>query len=171
PLLSFPPFRHGWSDPHDCISPFVPTGRYLTFSMSAGFVGRRAELALQDSVCSKANADNRPAAALISGVPGSGKSRLLAELRSRRATHALGVVGYESAFQVPLGAAANLLRGLGKVSDAGEILREFLFSPNPVDDRSLEPLRLFEAARRALLGLEGSILLVADDLQWVDDLS
>src|SRR5438552_17301332 len=140
--------------------------------MSAGFVGRRVELALLDSVCSKANADNRPAAALISGHPGSGKSRLLAELRSRRrATHVLGVVGYESAFQVPLGAAANLLRGLGKVSDAGEMLREFLFGPHPVDDRSLEPLRLFEAARRALLGLEGSILLVADDLQWVDDLS
>src|SRR2546428_1456726 len=140
--------------------------------MSSGFVGRRVELALLDSVCSKANADNKPAAALISGVPGSGKSRLLAELRSRRrATHVLSVVGYESAFQVPLGAAANLLRGLGKVSDAGEMLREFLFSPNPVDDRSLEPLRLFEAARRALLGLAGSILLVADDLQWVDDLS
>src|SRR5467141_4092228 len=140
--------------------------------MRSGFVGRRVELALLDSVCSKANADNRPAAALISGVPGSGKSRLLAELRSRRrATHVLTVVGYESAFQVPLGAAANLLRELGKVSDAGETLREFLFGPNPVDDRSLEPLRLFEAARRALLGLEGSILLVADDLQWVDDLS
>src|SRR5438876_187214 len=140
--------------------------------MSAAFVGRRVELALLDSVCSRANADNRPAAALISGVPGSGKSRLLAELRSRRrATHVLGVVGYESALQVPLGAAANLLRGLGRVNDAGEMLREFLFSPNPVDDRSLEPLRLFEAARRAMLGLEGSVLLVADDLQWVDDLS
>src|SRR5438445_1888695 len=83
--------------------------------MSVSFVGRRVELALLDSVCSKANAESRPAAALISGVPGSGKSRLLAELRSRRrATHVLGVVGYESAFQVPLGAAANLLRGLGK---------------------------------------------------------
>src|SRR5437868_3601224 len=140
--------------------------------MSAAFVGRRVELALLDSVCSRANADNRPAAALISGVPGSGKSRLLAELRSRRrATHVLGVVGYESAFQVPLGAAANLLRELGKVSHAGEMLSEFLLVSSPVDDRSLEPLRLFEAARRALLGLEGSILLVADDLQWVDDLS
>src|SRR5256885_7743087 len=98
--------------------------------MSAAFVGRRVELALLDSVCSRANADNRPAAALISGAPGSGKSRLLAELRSRRrATHVLGVVGYESAFQVPLGAAANLLRELGKVSHAGETLSEFLFSP------------------------------------------
>src|SRR5256885_2947897 len=116
--------------------------------MSSGFVGRRVELALLDSVCSKANADNRPAAALISGVPGSGKSRLLAELRSRRrATHVLGVVGYESAFQVPLGAAANLLRGLGKVSDAGEMLREFLFSPNPVDDRRSEERRVGKECR------------------------
>src|SRR5437870_9335597 len=140
--------------------------------MSAGFVGRRVELALLDSVCSKANADNRPAVALISGVPGSGKSRLLAELRSRRrATHVLAVVGYESAFQVPLAAAANLIRELGKASAAGGMLSEFLFGPTPVDDRSLEPLRLFEAARQALLGLEGSVLLVADDLQWVDDLS
>src|SRR5256886_13543135 len=106
--------------------------------MSSGFVGRRVELALLDSVCSKANADNRPAAALISGVPGSGKSRLLAELRSRRrATQVLGVEGYESAFQVPLGAAAELLRGLVKVSETGAMVREFLFRPPPVDDRSL----------------------------------
>src|SRR2546427_10380132 len=101
--------------------------------MSTGFVGRRVELALLDSVCSKTNTDNRPAAALISRVPGSGKSRLLAELRSRRrATHVLSVVGYDAAFQVPLGAAANLLRGLGIQIDAGEMEREFLLSPNPV---------------------------------------
>src|SRR6266849_6259558 len=141
--------------------------------MNAGFVGRRVELALLDSVCSKANADSRTAAVVISGAPGSGKSRLLAELRSgrRATTRVLDVAGYESAFQVPLAAAGNLLRELGKVSDGGGMLSEFLFGPNPVDDRSLEPLRLFEAARRALLGLEGSILLVADDLPWVDDLS
>ena len=48
---------------------------------------------------------------------------------------------------------------------------KYLFAPGPADDRSLEPLRLFEAARRALLGLEGSVLLVVDDLQWVDDLA
>src|SRR5256885_5974049 len=55
------------------------------------------------------------------------------------------VVGYESAFQVPLAAAANLIRELGKASAAGGMLSEFLFGPTPVDDRSLEPLRLFEA--------------------------
>jgi hypothetical protein len=123
--------------------------------MSAGFVGRRVELALLDSVCSRTNAESSPAAALISGLPGSGKTRLLAELRSRqRATVKLGITGYESAIEVPLAAAADLLRELGKVSGAGEILSEYLFGPASTEDRSLEPLRLFEAARRALLGLD-----------------
>src|SRR3979411_1022371 len=80
-------------------------------------------------------------------------------------------MGYESGTQVPLAAGADVLRELGKVSAAGELLSEFLFGPSATDDRSLEPLRLFEAARRALLGLEGPILLIADDLQWVDELS
>jgi DNA-binding NarL/FixJ family response regulator len=139
--------------------------------MSTAFVGRHVELALLEAVCLKANSDDRPAAAFITGLPGSGKTRLVAELRSRqRADYRLSITGYESATQVPMAAAAELLRELGKVSGAGEMLKD-LFAPGPADDRSLEPLRLFEAARRALLGLEGSVLLVVDDLQWVDDLS
>jgi DNA-binding CsgD family transcriptional regulator len=108
----------------------------------------------------------------MTGLPGSGKSRLVAELRSRqRGIRQLSLTGYESGTQVPMAAAADLLRELGKVSGAGEMLNEFLFAPRPTDERSLEPLRLFEAARRALLGLEGPVLLIVDDLQWVDDLS
>ena len=140
--------------------------------MSSGFVGRRVELALLDSICSRTNAESGPAAALISGLPGSGKTRLLAELRGRqRAAVKLSITGYESAIEVPLAAGADLLRELGKVSAAGEILSEFLFGATSTEDRSLEPLRLFEAARRALLGVHGSVLLIVDDLQWVDDLS
>ena len=140
--------------------------------ISTTFVGRRVEVALLEAVCSKAKAESRPAAAVVSGLPGSGKTRLLAELRSRQhATPQLIVTGYESGARVPLAAAADLLRELGKVSGAGEVLNEFLFARSPTDDRSLEPLRLFEAARRALLGHHGPILLVVDDLQWVDELS
>ena len=140
--------------------------------MSSGFVGRRVELALLDSICARTNAESGPAAALISGLPGSGKTRLLAELRGRqRAAVKLSITGYESAIEVPLAAGADLLRELGKVSAAGEILSEFLFGSTSTEDRSLEPLRLFEAARRALLGVHGSVLLIVDDLQWVDDLS
>jgi DNA-binding CsgD family transcriptional regulator len=140
--------------------------------MSAGFVGRRVELAVLESVCSSAKAEGRPTAALVSGLPGSGKTRLLAELRTRqRATPQLIITGYESGARVPLAAAADMLRELGKVSGAGEILHEFLFGRSPTDDRSLEPLRLFEAARRALLGHQGPILLVVDDFHWADELS
>lgn len=140
--------------------------------MGASFVGRQVELALLEATCSKAITDDRPAAALITGLPGSGKTRLLTEVRNReRSTHQLNITGYESATQVPMAAAADLLRGLGKVSGAGEMLQEFLFAPEPTVDRSLEPLRLMEAARRALLGLDGSVLLIVDDVQWVDDLS
>jgi DNA-binding CsgD family transcriptional regulator len=140
--------------------------------MSASFVGRQVELALLEAMCSKANTDHRPGAALITGLPGSGKTRLLAEMRGRHtATHHLSMTGYESGTQVPMAAAADLVRGLGKTSTAGEILQEFLFAPGPSEERSLEPLRLFEAARRALLALDGAVLLIVDDLQWVDDLS
>ena len=71
--------------------------------MSSGFVGRRVELAQLDSICSRTNAESGPAAALISGLPGSGKTRLLAELRGRqRAAVKLSITGYESAIEVPL---------------------------------------------------------------------
>ena len=140
--------------------------------MSARFVGRRVELAVLESVCSSAKAEGKPAAAVVSGLPGSGKTRLLAELRSRQpAIPHLIITGYESGARVPLTAAADLLRELGRVSGAGEILNEFLYASSPSDNRSLEPLRLFEAARRAFLGLEGLILLIIDDLQWADELS
>jgi DNA-binding CsgD family transcriptional regulator len=140
--------------------------------MSADFVGRRVELAVLESVCSNAKAESRPAAAVVLGLPGSGKTRLLAELRSRQlAALQLNITGYESGTQVPLAAAAEMLRELGKVSGAGEMLNEFLFGLSPTNERSLEPLRLFEAARRALLGHEGPILLIVDDFQWADQLS
>jgi DNA-binding CsgD family transcriptional regulator len=139
--------------------------------MSAGFVGRQAELAVLESVCSNAKAESRPAAALISGLPGSGKSRLLAELRSRQRAVQLNVAGYEAGTGVPLAAAGDLLRALGEIPGAGSLLNELLSATGPTEDRSLEPLRLFEAARRALLGLEGRTLLIVDDLHWVDELS
>jgi hypothetical protein len=138
--------------------------------MSASFVGRRVEMALLESVCSNAKGQSRPAAGMISGLPGSGKTRLQAELRSRQRATQLRLAAYESGTRVPLAAAGDLLRTLGNVSGAGDLLNEFLSAAGPTEDRSLEPLRLFEAARRALLGLEGLILLMVDDLQWVDEL-
>ena len=73
-----------------------------------GFVGRSAELeALADVVERSATA---PAAGLVVGEPGSGKSRLVAEARDRtHAGAAFTVLGYEAERHVPLSAAAGLL--------------------------------------------------------------
>lgn len=136
------------------------------------FVGRQTELALLDSICSKAIADEIPSAALISGAPGSGKSRLLVEFGVREGNlHHLRVAGYEAGTRVPLAAAADLLRELGEVSGAGTMLSELLSEPVTAKNGSLEPLRLFEAARRSLLAVADPVVLFVDDVQWIDELS
>ena len=140
--------------------------------MGTSFVGRQTELALLESICSNAIAEETPSAVLISGPPGSGKSRLLTEFSSRqRGLRPLRMAGYEAGNRVPLAAAADLMRELSKVSEAGAMLSELLFEPAPAKHSSLEPLRIFEAARRALLGFADPLLLVVDDVQWIDELS
>lgn len=140
--------------------------------MASVFVGRVNELAQLEAVCSRANREARPTAALVTGLPGSGKTRLLAELRGRKpASRLLSVVGYQTGTQVPLAAAGDLLRALVRVPGAGPRLDVALFGASPSDDRPLEPLRVFEAAHRALLGVSGTVLIFVDDLQWVDQLS
>lgn len=143
-----------------------------TLPLVAVFVGRTAELrALTDVV----RATSQPSAALVIGVAGSGKSRLLAE--ARRAVPRLrsfAVVGFESEAQVPLAAAAGLLRALAATADHGEVLESLVFGTGgraeAADQAPLEALRIFEAAHRALSGARRT-LLVIDDLQWVDDMS
>lgn len=141
----------------------------------AAFVGRTVELeALGDALRPSA----QPGAALVTGVAGSGKSRLLSEARKALPRHrAFAIVGFESEAHVPLAAAAGLLRGLSLVPGHGEVLDALVF---PGVDRRVEfgasdagpfePLRIFEAAHRAL-GAGGRTLLVIDDLQWIDDMS
>jgi DNA-binding NarL/FixJ family response regulator len=131
------------------------------------FVGRTNELETLAEVTDAA--DSGPAMAIVVGQPGSGKSRVLAEARARSALqHTFAVVGYETERQVPLAAAAGLLRELTNEPKHGGHLEGLLFGPQ--DGTGLEPVRVFEAAHRAFRAFEPS-LLVVDDLQWVDGLS
>jgi DNA-binding NarL/FixJ family response regulator len=131
------------------------------------FVGRQAELDALSALT--ATSASGPVAAVVIGEPGTGKSRLLAEARTRTGvSHSFAVIGYEPERQVPLAAAAGLLRALGDAPQQGSEVDALLFGV--ADATPLEPVRVFEAAHRALREFDPA-LLVVDDLQWVDELS
>jgi DNA-binding CsgD family transcriptional regulator len=131
------------------------------------FVGRSEELRALLEVAAQAH--EGPSAIVVVGDPGSGKTRLLAEAAGRLGDLTqLRVVGYEPERDVPLTAAADLLRTLGEVPEFGDRLRAVVFEPEQAS--ALDPVRLFESAHRTLSRLEPAAMLI-DDLQWVDDLS
>jgi DNA-binding CsgD family transcriptional regulator len=132
-----------------------------------GFVGRTNELETLAEIADRGGSG--PAMAIVVGEPGSGKSRLLTEARARSGLHhSFAVVGYETERQVPLAAAAALLRELTDAPKQGAHLEALLFGSQ--ETTALEPVRVFEAAHRAFRVFEPA-LLVVDDLQWVDGLS
>jgi DNA-binding CsgD family transcriptional regulator len=132
------------------------------------FVGRAGELqALLDAA--SVGSRTGPAAALVLGEPGSGKSRLLAEASKHAdVVHRFRVAGYEPERGIPLASAAALLRALVEAPEHGSRLEVLLFGA-PTDS-PLESVRIFEAAHRALRALEPALLTI-DDLHWVDERS
>jgi DNA-binding CsgD family transcriptional regulator len=136
--------------------------------MSAPFVGRRRELGTLTGLIQRALRERAPSAALVTGDPGSGKSRLLAEVvRLARAPRVVRMVGFEPMQQVPLAAVADLLHALARPAADGRVLDRLVFGDG---EPAPDPLRIFEAAHRALVA-SGALLVVIDDLQWVDDRS
>ena len=133
------------------------------------FVGRAEELAALDDVVRAPDRD-QVAAAVVIGDPGTGKSRLLAEAAARsRIRTRLRLIGYEPESEIPLASAAELLRTLAAEAPHGERLDRLVFAPGP-DESPLEPVRIFEAAHRALR-VAGPALMLVDDAQWLDPLS
>jgi DNA-binding CsgD family transcriptional regulator len=134
------------------------------------FVGRVNELAALGEIAAAAEG-GRVAAAVVVGDPGSGKSRLLSEVGARaRLPKRFGVVGYEPECDVPLASASELLRALADATPHGARLAALVYGTDGKEGSPLEPLRVFEAAHRALRAV-GVALVLVDDLQWVDELS
>jgi DNA-binding CsgD family transcriptional regulator len=137
-------------------------------SQTAAFIGREHELSALLELGARVGLRGGPVAAFVLGDPGSGKSRLLGEASDRvRLRQQFRIVGFEPARQVPLAAASDLLRALTAAPWDGPRLRALLYEI-PVTTGPVEPLRIFEAAHRALRAL-GPALIVADDLQWADE--
>jgi len=136
--------------------------------VSPPFVGRREQLDEIVQLEQHARIGRTPAAALVTGEPGSGKTRFLAEVLQRSRVRSVRLNGFEPSQSVPLAAAAGLVRMLADQPGAGGDLRRLVFGSMAQDAR--EPLRIYEAAHRAL-AFSVPILIAVDDLQWVDDLS
>lgn len=144
------------------------TGRCQNARMTP-FVGRTAELDSLLALVALAARERCPVAGLVVGEPGSGKTRLLAEVVARTSPmRTMRIVGFQPVQPIPLVAVGDLLRELARVPGIGGRLDRLVFG-SPAEQAS-EALQVFEAAHRALSAL-GTILLIIDDLQWVDDQS
>lgn len=137
--------------------------------MSAKFVGRQRELTEVTALLRHSSDDQAPAAALVTGEPGSGKTRLLAEiLAAQGSARPIRIIGFEPNQAVPLAAVGEVIRRLSTVPVRGSSLDGLVFGG--LDHASHASLRIFEAAHRAL-SAHGPLLVGVDDLQWVDDQS
>lgn len=99
--------------------------------------------------------------AVLLGEPGSGKSRLLAELpRVAAAREVVALRGFEPEQAAPLVAAGPLLAALADVdSRLDDVLRQ---------DAPGAMLHLFELVHQALGKVGDDVVVSVDDLQWLD---
>lgn len=139
------------------------TGRPLTLP----FVGRGEMCARIDGLL----ADRQVRVVLVRGAPGSGKSRLLAELVDHLDLPAIVVRAQGARRDDPGALAADILRAVGG-QDVAQVAYFGAVAgwPDAVSDDGV--VRAVRAAVRAVHALaRPQCLLVVDDLHWADDSS
>jgi DNA-binding NarL/FixJ family response regulator len=133
-------------------------------------VGRDAELRVAEDALAAVRQGCGPGTVLVVGEPGIGKTGFLHHLAANAdGVRRLALAGFEVARGIPLGAAAELFEVLRTASPEGASLAGVL-RPEAATRGPLEPLRVFEAARAALVAVAPA-LVVFDDVQWADDSS
>jgi len=150
---------------------------------SAAMVGREAELAVVRGLFERA-VDGTPAAVLIEGEAGIGKSRLLREFGDEIATRADVHVGWcldLGASRTPFGPLTGILRsivarlGADRVRDelgvGVEGLGMLLPELNPTDRSQTSPDRLRDAIAALIeaAAAHAPQVLVVEDLHWADE--
>jgi DNA-binding CsgD family transcriptional regulator len=137
--------------------------------MSVPFVGRQRELDELGGLIQRSSRARAPSCAVVTGEPGTGKTRLLAEILARQTSvRRVRVVGFEPNQAVPLAAVGEVIRDLTTVPVPGARLETLAFGGR--DHVSRAPIQIFEAAHRAI-SASGPLLIGVDDLQWVDEQS
>lgn len=135
------------------------------------FVGRRAELDSVIALLTGTAEVGGVAVVIVDGLPGSGKSRLLAEVADKAAVqhlfqgHTFEVRGHEPERRIPLAAASETLRRLAETSPAGGAVHRLLYDPARASHLNL--VGIFEATHQAVRE-HVPVLVKVDDLQWMD---
>lgn len=141
----------------------------MTSAVGLEFLGRDSELHQVDGALAVLTRAAGPAAVIVSGEPGIGKTVLLRAVAGRASgLRVVPMSGFEPARGIPLGAASEMFQILRTTSE-GAVLASVL-RPDATETGPLEPLRVFEATRAALFALSPA-LVTFDDVQWADESS
>jgi DNA-binding CsgD family transcriptional regulator len=135
----------------------------------AEFFGRPHELEAVRAALAQARRERRPAAVVVDGEAGIGKSRLIDEASRNFRADRVAVSAYEPEMSLPFSLGHDLTRALARSSSAAGQILDPIIAPDPGAPRR-DWSAVFEAAHRAA-GVHDSLLITIDDFQWSDERS